>query len=119
MAEKILGLLSAFVLGGVAAFFYLTWCFKFMVQHMPETRRKMRELIERYEPQRVALDFPLSPGRVAATREAHGWSVECGMRAISGRCIQCGSPEDVRPEGDVLFPQPLCRPCAGKFWGIQ
>jgi hypothetical protein len=114
MAEKILGLLSAFVLGIVAGFFVFVWAIKNTIRYAPELRRQLREYIDRHEPRLVALgDFP------STIQQPHGIPIEIGMRAVSGRCIQCGSPEDVRPEGDVLFPQPLCRPCAGKFWGIQ
>jgi len=131
MAEKILGLLSAFVLGGVAGFFYLVHCFKFIVEHnLFNFRGKLRSLLERYEPQIVALGdcLPLSPDRIEAVRAGYyaaqglaGFAIELGMRAVAGRCVQCGSPEDVRLESDSVFaPKPLCRPCAKStrvVWG--
>lgn len=126
MAEKILGLLAAFVLGGVAGFFYLAHCLKFIVEHnLWGLRDKLRGLVDRYEPQynnREPL-FRLPSDRVEAVRAGYqvgqvqfhfdAKTIEQGLRAASGRCGQCGSPEDVRR----TLGGPLCHACA-EFWSM-
>jgi hypothetical protein len=101
MAEKILGLLSAFVLGGVSGFFYLAYCFKFVVRHMPETRTKIRALLDRYEPQRVALHPGYGTMPVSFCSEA--LAIELGLRGVSGHCPLCGVHWPCNEHPDVLF----------------
>ena len=121
MAEKILGLLSAFVLGAVGGFFYFVYSLKFCLEHnLWGMRSEIREFIERYEPHAGPFELP-SDFRVAALRAGSlagqfhfdATTIEQGMRAASGRCGQCGSPEDVRG----TLGGPLCRACV-EFWSM-
>lgn len=49
MAEKILALLAAFALGGVASFFCLTRATAFAMHHSPKLRAKMRAALDQAE----------------------------------------------------------------------
>lgn len=82
MAEKILGLLSAFVLGGVAGFFYFVYCLKFLVEHnVFDYRIKLRVLLEQYEPVVGPFQLDLPPDRVAAMRAGYCFS-DPGKQAL-------------------------------------
>jgi len=49
LAEKLLALLAAFALGGVAAFFLLTRAVAFSMHHSPKLRAQMREALDEAE----------------------------------------------------------------------
>lgn len=112
MVEKILGLLSAFTLGVMAGFFLFVQAIKYAIKHIPESRRELRRICDRYEPQYL-FNEPLEPVQ-DLMHWVGGFSIERGMRGVTGRCVQCGSAEDVRQE--IL--QPLCRSCAKTYWQI-
>lgn len=97
MAEKILGLLSAAVLGGIVFFYVIVKCVGTAIREAPSVRRQIIEYCMRYEPQCMSL--PLDPERVAALENGYSLGlehvdavagVEEGMRVASGRC-RCGA----------------------------
>ena len=103
MAEKILGLLAAFVLGALAGFFYFSHCLKFVLEHnLWGLRTKVRGWIVRYElnelPRRASPVYA-----VPSPFHAESLAIELGCRGVSGRCPLCGADRPCDRHPDVMF----------------